>query len=93
MHHAAFPFNEIPAFFKTLHSRDAIKTTQLAFEFLILTATLTNEVINTTWSEINLKSKTWTIPGSRMKTNREHLITLSRRSIEKNETGYYFTWF
>jgi integrase len=81
-HHAALPYAEIPTFIKALHESEASKAAQLAFEFLILTATRTNEVINATWDEIDLKEKTWTIPGSRMKTKREHRIPLSRRCIE-----------
>jgi integrase len=81
-HHAALPYAEIPTFIRTLFKTDASKTAQLAFEFLILTATRTNEVINATWDEIDLKEKTWTIPGNRMKTKREHRIPLSRHCIE-----------
>ena len=81
-HHAALPYAEIPAFIKVLRNTDASKPAQLAFEFLILTAIRTNEVINATWDGIDLKEKTWTIPGSRMKTKREHRIPLSRRCIE-----------
>jgi len=81
-HHAALPYAEIPTFIKALRKTDASKTAQLAFEFLILTATRTNEVINATWSEIDLKGETWTIPRSRMKTKRDHRIPLSRRCIE-----------
>ena len=81
-HHAALPYAEIPTFIKALRNTEASKTALLAFEFLILTATRTNEVINATWSEIDLKEKTWTIPGNRMKTKREHRIPLSRHCIE-----------
>lgn len=81
-HHAALPYTEIPTFIKALHKSETSKTALLAFEFLILSATRTNEIINATWDEIDLKSKTWTIPGSRMKTKREHRIPLSRRCIE-----------
>ena len=81
-HHAALPYAEIPTFIKALHKSEASKTALLAFEFLILSATRTNEIINATWDEIDLESKTWTIPGNRMKTKREHRIPLSRRCIE-----------
>jgi len=98
-HHAALPYAEIPTFIKALRKTDASKAAQLAFEFLILTATRTNEVINATWNEIDLKSKTWTIPSSRMKATREHRIPLSRCCIEilketrkiSNDSPYVFT--
>jgi len=82
VHHTALPYAEIPAFIKALRKTDASKAAQLAFEFLILSATRTNELINATWNEIDLKNKTWTIPSSRMKTKREYRIPLSRRCIE-----------
>jgi integrase len=82
VHHTALPYAEIPTFIKTLRKTDASKTALLAFEFLVLTATRTNEIINARWDEIDLRSKTWTIPSSRMKTKREHRIPLSRRCIE-----------
>jgi len=82
VHHTALPYAEIPTFIKALRKTDASKTALLAFEFLVLTATRTNEIINARWDEIDLRSKTWTIPSSRMKTKREHRIPLSRRCIE-----------
>lgn len=89
-HHAALHYKEVPAFISTLHSIDASKEAQCAFEFLILTATRTNEVINATRDEINLKNKIWEIPGTRMKTKRDHRIPLSKRCIEiLKETGKF----
>ena len=98
VHHAALPYAEVPAFINTLRKTDASKAAQLAFEFLILTATRTNEVISATWNEIDLKNKTWTIPSSRMKATREHRIPLSRRCNEilketrkiSNDSPYVF---
>jgi integrase len=98
VHHAALPYAEVPTFINTLRKTDASKAAQLAFEFLILTATRTNEVINATWNEIDLKNKTWTIPSSRMSATREHRIPLSRRCNEilketrkiSNDSPYVF---
>lgn len=52
-----------------------------ALEFLILTATRTNEVINAKWCEIDLDATLWTIPAARMKTHREHRVPLPKRAI------------
>jgi integrase len=78
-HHAALPFDEAPALMQELRSRQSTSARML--EFLILSATRTNEVINAEWSEINLKEKTWTIPAKRMKTGREHRVPLSDRAV------------
>ena len=54
----------------------------LAFEFLVLTAARSGEVRGARWSEIDLDARTWTVPGERMKTGREHRVPLSDRAIE-----------
>jgi integrase len=46
-------------------------------EFLILTATRTGEIIGATLAEIDFEQRLWTVPGSRMKTGREHRVPLS----------------
>jgi integrase len=48
-----------------------------AFEFTILTAARTSEVLSADWSEIDLTARTWTVPGSHMKMGKEHRVPLS----------------
>jgi integrase len=81
-HHAALPYTQIPAFLKTLQETDAGESTKLAFEFLILTATRTSEVIGARWEEIDRDARTWTIPATRIKAGREHRVPLSSRCLE-----------
>jgi integrase len=81
-HHAALPYAQVPAFIGALREAEAGESTKLAFEFLILTATRTSEVIGAKWDEVDLDTMTWTIPASRIKANREHRIPLSQRSVE-----------
>lgn len=52
-----------------------------ALEFLILTAARSGEVRGATWAEIDLKEKTWTIPGARMKMGREHRVPLPPAAV------------
>lgn len=73
-HFKALPVSEIPRFISQLRSRAAI--TARALEFLILTATRTNEVLEAKWSEINFVENVWIIPASRMKARREHRVPL-----------------
>jgi len=82
VHHAALPYAEVPAFISSLRRSDALPITRLAFEFLILTATRTNETLGALWDEIDGNGKVWTIAGSRMKAGREHRVPLSPRCIE-----------
>ena len=81
-HHTALPYAEVPAFISSLHRSDALPITRLAFEFLILTATRTNETLGALWDEIDADGKVWTIAGSRMKAGREHRVPLSPRCIK-----------
>ena len=74
-HHAALPYAEIGTFMAALRTRDAIAAR--ALEFAILTAARTGEVIGATWGEIDLDGAVWTVPGSRMKADKEHRVPLS----------------
>jgi integrase len=81
-HHRALPYAEVPAFVQTIRAADANDVTKLAFEFLILTASRTSEALGARWSEIDKDAKTFSIPGSRIKSGREHRVPLSPRCLE-----------
>ncbi|WP_281406234.1 MULTISPECIES: site-specific integrase [unclassified Methylobacterium] len=78
-HHAALPFVDVPTFMADLASRDAVAARALAFA--ILTAARTGEVIGARWSEIDLDTRTWTVPADRMKGGREHRVPLSDPAV------------
>jgi len=79
VHRAALPYTEMGAFMAKLRSHDAIGA--LAFEFLILTATRTSEVINAKWNEIDLEKKIWVVPEERTKMDKEHRVPLSTAAM------------
>jgi integrase len=79
-HHEAMPFVEVPGFMAKLRERDHLAAR--ALEFTILTAARTGEVLGTKWDEVDLVAKTWTVPGSRMKSGKQHKVPLSDRAIE-----------
>lgn len=82
-HHPALPYQAVPAFLTALRTTpDILPAVRLGLEFLILTATRTNEVQLATWDEVDLASKTWTIPGVRMKSGRAHEVPLCARAVE-----------
>jgi len=81
-HHDALPFDHVPAFIEQLRKIDASDTARLAFEFLILTAARTSEVLSATWDEIDTDNNLWTIPATRMKADKEHRVPLSARCVE-----------
>jgi integrase len=80
-HHAALPYIEVPAFVQKLHGAEAT-IPDLAFEFLILTAARTGEVIEAKWDEIDIEQAAWTVPAGRMKAGREHRVPLPPRCVE-----------
>jgi integrase len=80
-HFAALPYADVPAFVTALHASGAGDVAQLAFEFLILNASRTGEVLGAKWSEIDTAKALWTIPADRMKTKLEHRVPLSKRSL------------
>lgn len=79
-HFAALPFADIPAFLTSLRKR--VTVGRLALEFLILTAARSGEVRGCSWSEIDLKSGLWTIPGERMKAGKMHVVPLSGAALD-----------
>jgi integrase len=79
-HHPALPYADMPGFIKLLRAEEGIAAR--ALEFLILTATRTNEVIRATWNEFDIKAGVWTIPAERMKMRKEHRVPLSKRAAE-----------
>lgn len=80
-HHAAMPYAEVPKFIPQLRACDSGEGVRLAFEFLILTASRTGEVIGARWSEMDLVGKTWIVPAARMKGGRNHRVPLVAETL------------
>ena len=81
-HHRALPYADIAEAMKTVRESNADTVTRLAFEFLVLTVARAGEVREAVWSEIDLDTRTWTVPAARMKARREHRVPLSGRAVE-----------
>jgi integrase len=82
-HHVALPWKEIPSFMAQLRKRKG--TAPKCVEFIVLTATRSNEARGTKWDELDLEAKRWTIPGGRMgrmKKSKPHAVPLSEPAIE-----------
>ena len=78
-HHAALPYDEMPAFMACLRAEVGVAARGL--EFCILTASRSGEAIGARWTEIDMKAKVWTVPPERMKAHREHRVPLSNRAM------------
>lgn len=80
VHHAALPYVEVPAFVAYLRSGNSLG--RLALVGLILTAARSGEIRGATWDEVDLDNALWTIPATRMKAGREHVVPLSRPALD-----------
>ena len=82
-HRVALPYTEVAECIETVRQSRAGRATKLALEFVILTATRSNETRLARWEEIDLDNAEWLIPAERMrKTWRPHRVPLSARSVE-----------
>lgn len=77
--HPSLEWSRMGAFVHDLRQREGVAAK--AVEFAILTATRSGEVRGACWSEIDLTTKVWTIPASRMKAKREHEVPLSDAAV------------
>jgi integrase len=79
-HHPAMPWQAVPALMVELRGSPSISSS--ALQFAILTACRTSEVIGAQWSEVDIASAVWTIPGTRMKAGKEHRVPLTEPMLE-----------
>ena len=78
--HKALPFTQAHDFMAQLRQTQGMSAKCL--EWLILTATRSNEAREATWAEIDVQGAAWTIPAVRMKAGREHRIPLSATALK-----------
>ena len=80
-HFSALPIDDLGAFMVELRKQEGMGAR--ALEFAILTAARSGEVRGATWSEIDLKDATWTVPASRMKVekNGDHRAALNAEAV------------
>lgn len=76
-HMAAMPWRDLPVFMSDLAGRDGISARTL--EFLILTASRSNEARGARWAEI--AGNVWTVPADRMKRGVAHRVPLSDEAL------------
>lgn len=79
-HFAAMSYTELPAFLAMLRDRESVG--RFALEALILTAARSGEIRGAEWAELNLDAALWTVPASRMKMGRTHIVPLSPAAVD-----------
>ncbi len=80
-HHPALAYTEVGKALRTVRASGAYKATILCFEFLVLCGVRSSEARHARWDEIDFGTKTWTIPGERMKSGRTHRVPLPTQAI------------
>jgi len=78
-HFAALPYAAVPGFLEKLGERESVG--RVALEALILTAARSGEIRSATWQELDLDAALWSIPASRMKMGRAHIVPLSAEAV------------
>ena len=99
-HHPALPYLQAPGFICDLARLgafdDAGTLSVKSLAMVALTACRVSNVVKAEWSEFNIVDKLWTIPKTRMKTRKEHVVPLSPAAIKillslhTDESGFVF---
>jgi integrase len=74
-HFAALPWQEAPRLMAAIADDQSMGAR--AMVFLMLTVARSGEVRWTTWDEIDLQARLWSLPAGRMKAGRPHRVPLS----------------
>ena len=80
-HMPALPYREVAGAIAAVQASRSTPAVKLAFEFLVLTAARSGEVRLATRDEMDLEAAVWTVPGTRMKSGREHRVPLSGQAV------------
>jgi integrase len=81
-HHKSLPYQDIPDLIVKIRKSKISLPTQLAIQFTIHSACRTSEVLRASWDEIDMKTLIWTIPASRMKTDKAHEVPISSGMLD-----------
>lgn len=78
-HYPAATLEEAPSLYRAISKAEG--SVYLAHAFMILTTARPSEALRASWSEIDLTRKLWTLPPSRAKNGKEHVVPLSPQAI------------
>ena len=80
-HYRALDYRGVGAALETIAECNASLAARACLQFVILTACRNGEARGATWAEVDLESRVWRIPASRMKNQREHRVPLSEAAM------------
>lgn len=73
-HHPAIAHGDLSALLSQLRTVESVGS--YCLQFISMTAVRSGEARGATWDEFDLLNKTWTIPASRMKMKKPHVVPL-----------------
>ncbi|GHU23394.1 integrase [Alphaproteobacteria bacterium] len=82
IHYPHFSEKEFREFLKNLPDLKGEEITKSALKFMILTFVRNGELRGARWGEFDFKKREWRIPAERMKMKEQHIVHLSKQSIE-----------
>ena len=74
--------DQLPDFMRKLEGYNGKPSFKLMVKLLALTFVRPGELRGARWSEIDEEKTMWSIPASRMKMSRDHLVPLSRQALD-----------
>ena len=91
-HFASIEINDLPDLIHKIERNEnrLFPTTIHAIKLMMLTFVRTGELIGAKWNEFNFDKKQWLIPAERMKMKREHIVPLSKQTIEILEKQKFY---
>ena len=92
-HFASLPHDELAAALARLDSAARVwRPTVACLWFIAATVVRSGEARLASWEEIDLRTQTWSVPGGRTKTGRDHVVPLSPVAVAAlDEAGSYGT--
>ncbi len=80
-HHPTLEWDQLPQFFEDLESKSKLGSfiVQSAVKMTLLTFLRVGSLVPTQWDEFDFKKGVWTIPGSRMKGKKDHLVPITNQ--------------
>jgi len=82
-HQRAIDTSEFPNFVRAIYNNSINKPMlRYALMCLALTFVRKRELMDATWSEFDLEKRIWKIPAERMKMRTEHIVPLSKMTLE-----------
>ncbi|KRE05976.1 integrase [Bosea sp. Root381] len=78
-HHTALPYTRVPDLSRNLRSASGVAAR--CVEFILLTAVRMGEARGALFSEVDTKARTWTVPASRAKMKKDHVVPLTERGL------------